>query len=267
MPSSSKKPNQPKITIVTPSYNQANYIGRTIESILGQDYPNIEYIVMDGGSTDGTVDILKKYGDRIIWKSEKDKGQADAINKGLRIAKGEICAYINSDDTYEPGAFAKVAEYFNEHPDTKWVYGKCRIIDEDDKEIRKFVTWYKNIRLKRYSFRKLLAENPISQPATFWKRELHDEIGVFDEKEYHVMDYEYWLRIGQKYPAGVILDYLSNFRFYADSKSGMQTKERFQDELRVAKRYSKGDKLVYFLHQANYYKIVWSYKVMSILNK
>jgi len=257
----------PKISIITPTYNQAGYIERTIESILGQDYPNIEYIVMDGGSTDGTIDILKKYSDRIIWKSEKDKGQADAINKGLRIAKGEICAYINSDDTYEQGAFATVAKYFNKHPDKEWLYGKCRIIDENDKEIRRFVTWYKNIRLKKYSYNRLLIENAISQPATFWKRKLHNELGLFDENEYHVMDYEFWLRIGQKYTPGVILEYLSNFRYYANSKSGLQTKERFQDEARVARQYSKGAIFINFLHSVNYYKIVWTYKAMSIFNR
>jgi glycosyltransferase involved in cell wall biosynthesis len=256
-----------KISIITPSYNQADYIERTIQSILSQDYPDFEYIVMDGGSNDGTVEILKKYSDRIIWKSEKDKGQTDAINKGLRIATGEICAYINSDDTYEPGAFAKVAEYFGDNPDKKWVYGKCRIIDENDQEIRKFITWYKNKMLQKYSYKKLLVENFISQPATFWKRELHDELGLFDEKEYHVMDYEYWLRIGKKYPAGVINDYVANFRFYSDSKSGKQTKERFRDELRVAGDYSQNAKTSFFLHKLNYFKITWAYKLMALLNK
>lgn len=259
--------NLPKISIITPTFNQAGYIERTIKSILNQDYPNIEYIVMDGGSTDGTVEILKKYSRQIIWKSEKDKGQADAINKGLKIATGDICAYINSDDTYEPGAFRKVAKFFAANPDKKWVYGKCRIIDENDNEIRKFVTWYKNINLVKYSYRKLLVENYISQPATFWKSEVNKELGLFDEGEYHVMDYEFWLRMGEKHPAGVIPEYVANFRFYANSKSGMQTKERFQDELRVAKKYSKGNKTIDTMHQMNYYKIVWAYKLMSMFNK
>jgi GDP-D-mannose 3',5'-epimerase len=257
----------PKISIITPTYNQANYIERTIKSILDQDYPNIEYIVMDGGSKDGTVEILKKYSDRIIWKSEKDKGQADAINKGLKIATGDICAYINSDDVYEPGAFKKVAAFFTDNPSMRWVYGKCRIINEDDQEIRKFVTWYKNISLANYSYKKLLVENFISQPATFWKRDLHKELGLFDENEYHVMDYEFWLRVGSKYPAGVIKDYVSNFRFYSNSKSGLQTRERFQDELRVARAYSKGNRIINILHKLNYFKIVGAYKIMAVFNR
>lgn len=255
---------QPKISIITPSYNQAHFIERTIKSILDQGYPNLEYIVMDGGSTDGTVKILKKYGDRITWKSEKDGGQSEAINKGLRMAKGDIVAFLNSDDTYEPGALEKVAEYFTENPDIKWAYGKCRIINEDDVEIRRPITWYKNMLLRRYTYRKLLAENFISQPATFWRRELHKKIGFINEKEHYTMDYEFWLRIGRKYPAGVINGYLANFRMYDASKSGSLANPQFQDELRIAKKFSGGARLPIFLHKINYYKITWTYKLMAM---
>jgi glycosyltransferase involved in cell wall biosynthesis len=161
-----------KISIITPSYNQAEFIERTIQSIFSQNYPDIEYIVMDGGSTDGTVKILKKYSDQIIWKSEKDNGQSDAINKGLKIATGEIVAYLNSDDTYEPGTLKKVADFFQKNPEKKWVYGKCKIINKKDQEIRKWITAYKNLLLKNYSYSKLLSENfplpiiPFPKPAS-----------------------------------------------------------------------------------------------------
>lgn len=256
-----------KITIVTPSYNHAQFIERTIESILGQDYPDLEYIVMDGGSKDGTVDILKKYSDRILWTSEKDGGQSEAINKGLKKATGDIVAFLNSDDTYEPGALLKVAEYFKKNPDVKWAYGKCRIVDENDKEIRKPITLYKNLLLKNYSFKKLLAENFISQPATFWRRDLHKEIGYINEDEHYTMDYEFWLRIGQKYPAGVIDAYLANFRMYDNSKSGSLANPQFLDELRIAKAYSNGAKLPILLHKFNYYKITGMYKLMAMLRR
>ncbi|MFZ0041628.1 MAG: glycosyltransferase family 2 protein, partial [Solirubrobacteraceae bacterium] len=200
-----------KLSIITPSYNQAPFIERTIDSVLSQNYPDLEYIVMDGGSTDGTVDILKRYSSDLVWTSEPDGGQSDAINKGLRIANGDVVAFLNSDDTYVAGALAKVAAYFESHPQTMWAYGKCRIIDEHDQEIRRPITWYKNMMLRRYSFRKLLAENFISQPSTFWRRCLHDEIGYLNEEEHFVMDYEFWLRAGQRYPAGVIKNYLANF--------------------------------------------------------
>ncbi|HBO16899.1 MAG: Glycosyl transferase family 2 [Candidatus Moranbacteria bacterium GW2011_GWE2_35_2-] len=257
--------NNPKISIITPSYNQAEFIERTILSVLKQDYPNLEYIIMDGGSTDGTIEILKKYSDRVIWKSEKDNGQSDAINKGLEMATGEIVAYLNSDDTYEPEAFKKVTEFFQKNPDKLWAYGKCKIVNENDQEIRKPITTYKNLLLKKFSYPKLLSENFISQPATFWKREIHAERGFFDENEHLCMDYEFWLRIGQKYPAGVINNYLANFRYYPNSKSGSVNKKQFQDELRLAKKYGKKYPASLFLHKFNYYKITMIYRLLSLM--
>jgi len=254
-----------KISVITPSYNQAQFIERTILSVLDQNFPDLEYIVMDGESTYGTVDILKKYSDKIIWRSEKDNGQSDAINKGLKMATGDIVAYLNSDDTYEPGALKKVAEFFEKNTETKWAYGKCQIIDEKDKEIRKWITTYKNFLGKTYSYSKLLSENFICQPATFWKRGLLDEIGYFNEDEHFCMDYEFWLRIGQKYPAGVIPKYLANFRYYASSKSGSVNKKQFQDELRLARKYGDNHPLSLFFHELNYYKITGIYKLINTL--
>ena len=255
-----------RISIITPSYNQARFIERTIQSVLSQDYLDLEYIVMDGGSTDGTIEILKKYEDRMVWKSEKDNGQSDAINKGLKMATGDIVAYLNSDDTYEPETFKKVADFFQNNHDKKWVTGKCKIIDENDKEIRKPITFYKNLFLKKFSYFKLLSENFISQPATFWKRELVDEIGYLNEEEHFCMDYEYWLRIGQKYPAGIINSYLANFRYHENSKSGGVNKKQFQDELRIAKKYNDGKMLPIALHKINYWKIVVIYKLLNIFS-
>ncbi len=254
-------------SIITPSYNQAQFIERTIESVLNQDYPLVEYIVMDGGSTDGTVEILQKYGDRTIWKSEKDNGQSEAINKGLRMATGDVVAFLNSDDTYEPRALSKVADFFEKNPGTRWVYGKCRIIDAEDVEIRRPITWYKNALLRNYSYPKLLSENFISQPATFWRRSLHSEIGYINEDEHYVMDYEFWLRIGRKYPAGVIDSYLANFRMYEASKSGSLSNPQFEDELRVAKTFSNGARLPILLHRINYFKILIIYKLMATLRQ
>ncbi|MEA3273357.1 MAG: glycosyltransferase family 2 protein [Patescibacteria group bacterium] len=254
-----------KISIITPSFNQARFIDKTIQSVLNQDYPNFELIVIDGGSTDGTLSILKKYGNRIRWISEKDKGQTSAINKGLKMAEGEIIAYLNSDDTYEPKTFQKIVNFFKKNPDKKWAYGKCRIINEKDKEIRRPITWYKNFLLRKYSYKKLLAENFISQPATFWKRELHQEFGYFDEKENFCMDYEFWLRIGKKYPAGIINGYLANFRYHPASKSGSVNKKQFKDELRLARKYGRGYPLATFLHSINYFKITGVYRILSLL--
>jgi glycosyltransferase involved in cell wall biosynthesis len=257
--------SSPKISIITPSYNQGKFIERTILSILNQDYKNFEYIVMDGGSTDETLKILKKYSNKIIWKSKKDNGQSDAINKGIKMATGEIIAYLNSDDTYEPGALKKVAEFFENNPDKKWVYGKCKIINEKDQEIRKWITAYKNLLLKNYSYKKLLTENFISQPATFWKKELHQELGYFNEKENFCMDYEFWLRLGEKYDAGVIDAYLANFRYYSDSKSGAVNKQQFRDQLRLAQKYGKAYPPSLLIHKFNYYKITSIYSLLNFI--
>lgn len=256
-----------KISIITPSFNQARFIERTILSVLEQNYGDLEYIVMDGGSTDSTLDIIKKYSHRIIWKSKKDRGQSHAVNKGLRRATGNIVAYLNSDDTYEPDAFRKVADFFQNHPGKKWVYGKCKIINEKDREIRKPITWYKNSLLKKYSYKKLLAENFVSQPATFWKRELLDEMGYLSEQEHFCMDYDFWLRIGEKYEAGIIDDYLANFRYHITSKSGSVNKKQFQDELRLAKKYGKNYPVSVAWHQINYYKITLSYGILNVLKR
>lgn len=256
-----------RISVVTPSFNQARFIERTIRSVLDQSHPDVELLVVDGGSTDGTLDILRKYADRIAWVSEKDRGQAHAINKGLRKASGAIVAWLNSDDTYEPGALARVAGYFTDHPECGWAYGKCRIIDEEDREIRSFITRYKNLLLANYSFPKLLAENFISQPAVFWRRKLLDEIGYLSEQEHFCMDYEYWLRVGSRHPAGVIREYLANFRYHGGSKSGSVNRRQFEDELRIARAHGGGHRFALFLHAANYYKIVSAYRLLKVLGR
>ena len=256
-----------RISVVTPSFNQAQFIERTIRSVLDQDYPDVEHIVVDGGSTDGTLDILRRYSGRIAWISEKDRGQTHAINKGLSMATGEIVAWLNSDDTYEPGAHSLVARHFADNPDCLWTYGKCRIINEADGEIRPFITWYKNLLLAKFDFAKLLAENFISQPAVFWRRQLLDEVGFLSEQEYFCMDYDYWLRIGSRYPAGVIDAYLANFRFHRASKSGSVNKKQFEDELRLARAFRKEHPIAILLHTANYFKIVSAYKLMEALGK
>lgn len=267
-----------KISIITPTWNQAKFIERTILSIINQKGNfDLEYIVMDGGSTDGTVDILKKYETiirenrkykhiKFVWKSEKDKGQSDAINKGLKMATGDVVAFINSDDTYSDGAFDKVIKLFEENPKGVWVFGKCRIVNENDVEIRKPITWYKNILLKFHSVPLLLSENYISQPATFWRREILEKVGYFNEEEHLVMDYDYWLRIVTEYGDGDFVDnYLANFRMYDTSKSGSGFIKQFDDELRVAKKYGTGHLFALAFHEFNRVKIVGIYSMMNFL--
>ncbi len=256
----------PSISIITPSFNQGRFIERTIESVLRQDYPNVEHIVVDGGSRDETIDILKKYEGSLKWISEKDEGQTDAINKGIGMSTGDIIAYLNSDDVYEPGALLRVGEYFAAHPEIMWLTGKCRIIDEHDREIRGMITAYKNFLLRHFSYEMLLVTNPVSQPATFWRRELVREFGLFDVNEHLVMDYEYWLRIGRRYGPGILDEYLARFRVHGGAKTVTTNFSNFKQELAVAKRYSRS-RTVRMLHYANYAMIVTAYVSMAFLSR
>ncbi len=256
----------PKLSIITPSLNQGAFIERTIKSVLDQNYPNLEYLVIDGGSTDGTVDILRRYEHRLKWISEQDEGQADAINKGIGMSTGDIVAYLNSDDVYEPGALHRVAEYFAAHPEVMWLTGKCRIIDEHDREIRSMITAYKNFLLRHYSYGMLLVTNPISQPATFWRRGLVREFGLFDKNEHLVMDYEYWLRIGRRYGPGILNGYLARFRVHGRAKTVSTNFSNFRQELAVSKKYSASI-TVRVLHYANYAIIVSAYVSMAFLSR
>ena len=251
----------PKISIITPSYNQAEFIKRTIDSVLSQKYPDLEYIVMDGGSTDKTIGILKKYGHKIIWKSEKDKGQGDAINKGLKMASGDLLGYLNSDDTLKPNSLKTIAELYLKNPETRWFFGKCRIVDEKDREIRKKITAYKNFWLKRYDYRTLLILDYISQPATFWTCEAYRKTGQFNEKEYWELDYEYWLRLGKKFQPLFIDKYLANFRVHNKAKTSLGVKH-FWQEFEVAKRFTNNP-LILGLHLLNFLSIVVIYTLLS----
>lgn len=254
----------PKISVITPTLNQGRFIERTIRSIHGQGYPNLEHIVVDGGSTDGTLDILKRYEDRLQWSSEKDAGQADAINRGIGRSSGEIITYLNSDDIYETGALLRVAESFAKNPDAQWLTGRCRIINEQDLEVRRAITAYKNFLLDRYSYALLLVTNPLSQPSTFWRRNVVDEIGLFDMNEHYVMDYDYWLRIGSKYPPLVLKDYLAGFRVYAASKTSSTFLRSFREELEIAKKYSPSRGLL-ALHRLSYLGISAVYLVLNTI--
>jgi len=234
---SSASVDWPKISIVTPSFNQGNFIEETIQSVLNQAYPNLEYLVIDGGSTDGTLDILRKYSDRLRWISEPDGGQASAINKGLQLATGEILAFLNSDDLYLPGALPRAARFFMANLDAAWVSGRCITIDAEQQPTRKLITHYKNFWLHFRSYKVLLVLNYISQPATFWRKSVFNELGPLEESLHYTMDYEYWLRIGKHYRLYSLPQELAVFRLHANSKSGSTASKQFEEQYRVAETY------------------------------
>lgn len=260
-----------KFTIITPSYNQAAFLERTIKSVVSQEGDfSIEYIVMDGGSNDGSVEIIKKFdkqlknNDRInfIWKSEKDRGQSDAINKGMRIASGDVVAYLNSDDTYAPGTLQKVTLFFQSHAEASWLTGYCKIINEHNQAIQGIVSWIKNTLLRHYSYRKLLLLNFIAQPATFWKRGGSEKSGLFDEKLHYTMDYDLWLRLGAKSNPIILTSDLANFRIHSSSKGGSEYLKQFDQDYQTVTKYTK-NKLILFIHRFNNFLITTSYRFMK----
>jgi glycosyltransferase involved in cell wall biosynthesis len=227
-------PREPLVSIVTPSFNQGGFIAETIASVLGQDYPHVEYLVVDGGSTDGTLDILRRFGHRLSWSSEPDRGQSDAINKGWRGTHGEIIAWLNADDLYRPSAITKVVAFFQQHPDIDLVYGDCDFINEGGDVLGRHH--------KGQASAADLVRSPVSlilQPAAFLRRRVLESVGYLDETLQFIMDMEYWLRVASRHNISHLPECLAAFRVHGGSKSGRQS-QRFEDErLRVYEQFFK----------------------------
>lgn len=177
------------VSVVTPSFNQAAYLEQTIRSVLGQDYPNLEYIVMDGGSNDGSVEIIRKHASRLgYWSSEKDAGQADAINKGMARASGEVVAWLNSDDYHLPGTVRAAVTAFEQNPDAVLIYADMLAVDEHSQTINTF--HYRQLGLDD-----LLSFQIIGQPAVFMRRSAYLNAGGLDVSYQYLLDHHLWIRI------------------------------------------------------------------------
>lgn len=219
----------PLVSVVTPSFNQGQYIEETIRSVLEQDYPHIEYWVIDGGSTDTTLQVLHRYSDRVSWVSEADRGQSHAINKGWQRSTGQILAWLNSDDIYKPWAVRTAVEAFRAHPETALVYGELDIVTADRKFLQKAPIEPPNIN-------RLLFGNIIGQPNAFVARWAIDQVGAVNEDLRYEMDHELWLRVVSSYPAHFMPGVLAEFRIHDVCKNYAET-DRFAPEwLRVLQR-------------------------------
>lgn len=244
----------PKISIVIPSYNKGKYIQMTLDSIMSQKYPDLEVIIQDGGSTDGTLEIIKKYAKRypkvIKWVSKKDKGQVDAINIALKKTTGDILSFINADDTYENGALLLIGEYFRDNAGTMWLAGKGKMVDNNGKEISKLATIYKNFLLKINRFTPLLVVNYLMQPSVFINRDAYYKYGSFIGKEGIVMEYDMWLKMGRDKMPTVIDKNISNFRLTSDSFSTTKFKTVLTADMEIARKYTQNPFLL-VLHKLN----------------
>lgn len=254
-----------KISVVTPSLNQGEFLERTIRSVLEQEGDfELEYSILDGGSTDGTRDILARYADRVRVVIELDTGQANAINKGLRAATGEIVGWVNSDDLLLPGTLARVAQAFRRSPELLWLHGRCEIIDEDDRPIRRWLSAYKDFRCRRYTRDALLVENFVSQMTVFWRREVHERIGYLDESLRYTFDYDLWLRLAGLQDPLFLDERIAAFRWYTRSKSGADFEKQFTEDAAVFRRYAPPRGLLGLRKRARTLQIVSAYRLLRL---
>ncbi len=221
----------PLVSIVTPSFNQAPFLEATILSVLEQNYPRLEYIIVDGGSTDGSQEIIARYADRLAWwVSEPDLGQTDAINKGFARAGGEILAWLNSDDTYEPGAVVEAAAYLQAHPEIGLVYGDANFINAAGQVVGQF-----DARQTSYS-RLRRGGVYIPQQASFFRASLWQEVGPLDPSFFFAMDYDLWVRLAACAPVVYHPHLWANFRLHGSAKTIAADDRCWPEMLRVHRR-------------------------------
>ena len=226
----------PRVSIVTPSYNQGGFLEETLRSVLLQGYPDLEYIIIDGGSTDDSVDIIRRYTAWLTyWVSEPDRGQSDAINKGFRNGSGSILAWLNADDLHEPGAVSAAARTFSDHPDAVLLYGDCANIDPDGKV-------FSLSRSRAYDRDRLIRfwPNFIPQPTAFFRRSAFEAAGGLDVSLHFAMDYDLWIRLGALGSAVYLPRTLARFRVHPSSKTSAGSVTYWPETRLVSRRHGGG---------------------------
>jgi glycosyltransferase involved in cell wall biosynthesis len=249
-------------SIIIPTYYAEEYLKECMDSIVGQKHNGkTQIIVVDGQSTDKTLEIIKQYNVELICG--KDKNEPDALNKGFALAKGDIVAWLDADDTYTPNALIIVEDYFNKFPQYKWVYGKSYFINEKGKEIRRIITSLKQLLQKNYSYDKLCNLSYLSQPSVFMRRSLQQGIGEFNVDYPLIFDYEYWLRAGLICDPLFIDEYLSSMRAHDGSNSVKFSMRQMRESLDLVYRFKKSYhyrnyllRLVILLSTVVYYRTI-----------
>ncbi|MGI8631593.1 MAG: glycosyltransferase family 2 protein [Solirubrobacterales bacterium] len=251
----------PLVSIITPCLNAADTLPEALASVRGQAYEHIEHIVVDGGSTDGTVEILRQ-APGISYRSEPDRGLYDAMNKGLDRCSGDIVGWLNADDFYEPGAIDAVVRAASRHPSAEWFTGRCRIVDGAGAEIRRPVTAYKNALLDRYSFRLLVTQNFVSAPATFVRRSAFQKAGSYNDRYRISGDYDMWLRLARLGDPVVIARELAAFRMQEGTLSMSQFELQFSEHAEQARRHGTGHPFATGVNQLVSAAIVGVYRLL-----
>ena len=252
-------------SILTPCLNAEATIAEALRSVRDQHYEPLEHVVVDGGSTDRTMEIVRAAGDHVRSISEPDRGLSDAMNKGIALARNDVVGWLNADDAYLPGALHRVAAAFERRPDALWATGRCLIIDAHGNEIRRPITRYKDALLRRWSYPLFLTQNFVSSPATFVRREAFDVVGGFEERFRYSMDYDVWLKLGRRSAPVVIDEPLACFRMAEGSLSMSGFERQFEEHLQNAREHGDGHRVAVAANVAMSRAIVLSYRAMRAM--
>ncbi len=256
----SSLPAMPKVSVVTPSYNQGHFLEASIQSVLTQDYPNIEYIIVDGASKDHSVDVIRKYEDHLAWwVSEKDKGHADALNKGFSHATGDILAWLNSDDLYHPGAVSEAVAFLVDHPEVGMVYGDANLINDSSEYIGRFPA-------KQTDYRQMLRGSVhIPQATTFFRADRWRQVGPLDLSLFFSFDYDLWVKLAKVSEIRYLPRLWADFRMHNLGKSVLNDDQCYPDMIRVYEREVGGGiselKIRYIARKLFYAWIPWKLRL------
>ncbi len=256
----------PSITVVTPCLNARPTLPQALASVRAQDHPDVEHLVIDGGSKDGTLELLED-APGVSFVSEPDRGLSHAVNKGIARARGDVIGWLNADDFYLPGALSRVARALADRPDTLWATGRCLIVDAEGREIRRGVTAYKDALLRRYSYGLLLTQNFVSCPASFVRRQALARVGPREERRRYTKDEDLWLRLGRLGDPVVLDERLAAFRMAEGSLSMANFERQFIEHAANAREHGRGHRAAVAANLLASRGIVATYRALRLVRR